>query len=88
MPIIEMHLLEGRTIAQKREVAEAVTQAVVRSLSVRPESVRILITEHGFEDFSVAGVTQGARTVPAADAGPVPASTLNGTAPSGKEPQS
>ncbi|KAF1711552.1 4-oxalocrotonate tautomerase [Pseudoxanthomonas kalamensis DSM 18571] len=55
MPIIEMHLMEGRTDDQKSAVAEAVTEAVVRTLGVRSESVRILITEHGPMEFFVAG---------------------------------
>lgn len=61
MPIIEMHLLQGRTVEQKRRVAGAVADAVTTALGVRPESVRILITEHGAEDFSVAGVTAGSK---------------------------
>ncbi|MDR2839130.1 MAG: tautomerase family protein [Azonexus sp.] len=61
MPIIEMHLMQGRTKDQKRKVARAVTDAVIEALGVRPESVRILITEHSPEEFSVAGVTAGAK---------------------------
>lgn len=61
MPIIEMHLLHGRSVEQKRNVAAAVAEAVTRTLGVRSESVRILITEHGQEEFSVAGVTAGAK---------------------------
>ncbi|MBK5001663.1 4-oxalocrotonate tautomerase [Pseudomonas sp. S31] len=55
MPIIEMHLLEGRTAEQKRRVAAAITEAVARSLECRADTVRILITEHGAEEFYVAG---------------------------------
>ena len=61
MPIIEMHLLEGRTDEQKRKVASAVANAVVEALDVRPETVRILITSHNSEEFSVAGVTAAAK---------------------------
>ena len=61
MPIIEMHLLEGRTVEQKRKVVGAITHAVVEALGVKAEQVRILITEHGAENFSVAGVTAGER---------------------------
>ena len=61
MPIIEMHLMQGRTIEQKRAVAEAVAEAVTRTLGVGPEQVRLLITEHGYEDFSVGGVTAGKK---------------------------
>jgi 4-oxalocrotonate tautomerase len=70
MPIIEMHLLEGRTVEQKRKAAAAITAAAVASLGVRPEQVRILITEHGLENFSVAGKTAGARAEAATTATP------------------
>jgi 4-oxalocrotonate tautomerase len=66
MPIIEMHLMEGRTDEQKSGVAKAVTEAVTASLGVRAESVRILITEHGKHEFYVAGTTLAARNQQAA----------------------
>ena len=68
MPIIEMHLMTGRSVEQKRNVAGAVARAVQKSLGVKPESIRILITEHGAEEFSVAGVTAGERNEQAAQA--------------------
>lgn len=61
MPIIEMHLIQGRSKEQKRAVAEAVAEAVTRTLGVRPDQVRLLITEHSSEEFSVGGVTAGLR---------------------------
>lgn len=57
MPIIEMHLMKGRTSEQKQRVATAITEAIHESLGVKPETIRILITEHGTEDFYVAGAT-------------------------------
>ena len=68
MPIIEMHLMVGRSVEQKRAVAEAVAEAVTRTLGVGPEQVRLLITEHGSEEFSVGGVTAGRKQEPAAAA--------------------
>ncbi|WP_424191862.1 tautomerase family protein [Ampullimonas aquatilis] len=61
MPIIEMHLLEGRTVEQRRAAVAAITEAVTRSLGVKAESVRILITQHDKDEFSVAGVTVGSK---------------------------
>ena len=61
MPIIEMHLMQGRSVEQKRAVAEAVAEAVTRTLGVGPEQVRLLITEHSCEEFSVGGVTAGRK---------------------------
>ncbi|MBS1191399.1 MAG: 4-oxalocrotonate tautomerase [Rhodocyclaceae bacterium] len=61
MPIIEMHLLAGRSVEKKRKAVAAVTAALVETLEVRPEQVRILITEHTDENFAVGGVTIGQR---------------------------
>lgn len=61
MPIVEMHLMEGRTVDQKRRVAAAMSEAISRELGVSASTVRILITEHGGEDFSVGGVTMAMR---------------------------
>lgn len=63
MPILEMHLMVGRTVEQKRSACAAITQAITETLGVKPEQVRILITEHGLEDFSVGGKTAGERGV-------------------------
>lgn len=61
MPIIEMHLLTGRTVAQKRRVASAMAEAVAGALECPIDTVRILITEHSSEEFSVGGVTAEMR---------------------------
>jgi len=61
MPILEMHLLEGRSVELKRKAVAAITAALVETLKVPPETVRILITEHNDENFSVGGVTIGER---------------------------
>ena len=61
MPIIEMHMVEGRTAEQKSRVAAAVTTAVCNSLECAPETVRILITEHGHDEFYVAGMNMAQR---------------------------
>lgn len=56
MPIIEMHLVEGRTSEQKRDMARAVTNAL-NDLGVKRESIRIFITEHKNEEFYAGGIT-------------------------------
>nr|ALV86408.1 hypothetical protein [uncultured bacterium 16] len=59
MPIIQVNLLEGRTVAQKRAMIAAVTDAVVESLGVKRETVRILINELQAENFALGGVSAG-----------------------------
>jgi 4-oxalocrotonate tautomerase len=61
MPIIEMHMVEGRTSEQKSRVAAAVTEAVCRSLECAADTVRILITEHRGDEFYVAGMNKAQR---------------------------
>ena len=55
MPIIEVHMLEGRTIEQKRELVGQMTEAVCRSLGAKPEQVRIILSEMPREDYAIAG---------------------------------
>jgi 4-oxalocrotonate tautomerase len=61
MPILEMHIVEGRTVEMKRKAVAAITAAIVESMQVRPDQVRILITEHHEEHFAVAGITNGEK---------------------------
>jgi 4-oxalocrotonate tautomerase len=59
MPICQIHLLEGRTVEQKRSLIAGITQAVVDSLGAKPESVRVILTEMPKEHFGVGGKSQG-----------------------------
>lgn len=45
MPIVRIELLEGRLPATKSELIRRVTDAVVVTLKVRPEQVRVLLYE-------------------------------------------
>lgn len=56
MPIIEVTLLEGRTFEKKASMMKAVTDAVVETLEVPRESVRVIIYEVPPEHFAVGGV--------------------------------
>ncbi|SEA03081.1 tautomerase family protein [Marinobacterium iners] len=68
MPIIEMHLLVGRSSEDKARAASAITAAAAESLGVKPDTVRILITEHGKDEFYVAGRAGRASDQAAAEA--------------------
>lgn len=70
MPIIQFNIMEGRSVEQKKRLAEKVTDTVVDVLGVKREAVRILIHEMGPYDFSVGGVTQAERLSAAAPAAP------------------
>ena len=61
MPIIQLNLAEGRTVEQRAAALAAITEAVVRTLDVRPEQVRIQINEVSPDNFSIAGETMAMR---------------------------
>ncbi|HVN24409.1 MAG TPA: 4-oxalocrotonate tautomerase [Syntrophorhabdales bacterium] len=56
MPIIQVNILEGRTVDQKRKFVADVTEAVVKSLGVKPDTVRIIIHEMAKHEYAIAGV--------------------------------
>lgn len=55
MPIIQVSMFEGRTIDQKRKLVAEMTDAVVKSIGVKPEDVRIVIQDMAKHDYSIAG---------------------------------
>jgi len=55
MPIVQVELLEGRTVAQKRLLVEKVTQAIVESLGAPAEKVTIIIRDMAKENYAKAG---------------------------------
>ena len=56
MPLIEIHLLEGRTDEQKRALLHAVTDAVQTSVGASLESIRVWIHEFSRTEYMAAGV--------------------------------
>jgi 4-oxalocrotonate tautomerase len=56
MPIIDVSLFEGRTIEQKRRLVKAMTDAVVESLAVKPDDVRITLREMSKDNHAISGV--------------------------------
>ncbi|MGE5579193.1 MAG: 4-oxalocrotonate tautomerase [Bacillota bacterium] len=56
MPIVQIELLEGRTVDQKRALVKEVTDAICKTLNAPPEAVRIILRDMKFENFATAGV--------------------------------
>jgi 4-oxalocrotonate tautomerase len=59
MPLIEVHLLEGRTDEQKKALLTAITKAVQESIGAPVETIRVWIEEFGRKDYIAAGVWYG-----------------------------
>ncbi len=56
MPLVEIHLLEGRTEEQKKTLLTAVTQAVHTSIGAPLETIRVWIQEFSPREYMSAGV--------------------------------
>ena len=56
MPIIHVNMYEGRSIEQKKKLVVAMTDAVVKSLDVKPDAVRIILHDIPKHNIAVAGV--------------------------------
>ncbi|MGM0583661.1 MAG: 2-hydroxymuconate tautomerase [Pseudomonadota bacterium] len=55
MPIVNVTMIEGRSDDQKEAMFREVTEAICRTLSAPPESVRIVVTEVPARHFAAAG---------------------------------
>ncbi len=58
MPIIQIQVLEGRGQEQIRSLIADVTDAVVKNFEVKPEQVRVLVTEIADTHWGVGGETK------------------------------
>jgi len=56
MPSVTIDMYAGRTLDQKRALVKNVTTAIVDTLKVAPEAVRIKIVEISKENSAQAGV--------------------------------
>ncbi|MCJ7587357.1 MAG: 2-hydroxymuconate tautomerase family protein [Candidatus Aminicenantes bacterium] len=55
MPLIEVHMLEGRTDEQKEKLLAAVTKAVHESIGAPLQSIRVWIQEISPREFMSGG---------------------------------
>ncbi len=56
MPLVEIHLLEGRTNEQKKALLSAVTGAVHESIGAPLETIRVWVQEFSPTEYMAAGV--------------------------------
>jgi len=56
MPLVEIHLLQGRTKEQKKALLESVTAAVHQSIQAPLDSIRVWIQEFPPDEFMSAGI--------------------------------
>jgi 4-oxalocrotonate tautomerase len=56
LPVIQITLSKGRTVEQKRELVQVITEESARILKTRNEKIRILIYEVEGENWADAGI--------------------------------
>jgi 4-oxalocrotonate tautomerase len=55
MPVVNIEWLEGRTVAQKREIAKKVTETLVQVIACPAEAVTVIFNDHPRHDIAKAG---------------------------------
>ncbi|GKY90095.1 2-hydroxymuconate tautomerase [Sinisalibacter aestuarii] len=57
MPLVEITIVEGRSLEQKRMLMAGVADAVERALAAPREAIRIAIREIPVEHWAIGGVS-------------------------------
>jgi len=55
MPIVQIHLLEGRSKEQKENLVRELTNVICQTVDVEPEQARIILSEMHRDNYSIAG---------------------------------
>lgn len=55
MPFVTIEMVEGRTLEQKRALAEKITQVVAETVNVPPERVHVFIEDLKKENYAHSG---------------------------------
>ncbi len=55
MPFVEVKMVEGRTLEQKRKIAEGITNVITKELGVGADHVWVNIQEMPKECFATGG---------------------------------
>lgn len=55
MPSVQIDMVEGRSVEQKRAMAQKITEAIVETAKCPPEAVAITIREWPKTNFAKAG---------------------------------
>jgi 4-oxalocrotonate tautomerase len=61
MPIVEIHMLEGRSDEMKENLIYSVTKAVHEALNVPLANVRVILDEMKLQHFGCSGESEAAR---------------------------
>lgn len=55
MPVVQVEMMEGRTVEQKQAMVKKVTEALVETVGCSKEAVTVIIREMEKENYARAG---------------------------------
>ncbi len=55
MPVVHIHMLEGRSVEQKKQLAEAITAAMVDITKTTPDAVVIVMDDYPRTSWAKSG---------------------------------
>lgn len=55
MPIVHIHMLEGRTLDQKRALVKKVTEALGETINAPAHKVRIILNDMPHDMYAISG---------------------------------
>lgn len=61
MPVVMVHMWEGRSPQQKKALAKAITDAMVEHAGARPDALHVVIQEYPKGNWALAGVLGSER---------------------------
>lgn len=62
MPVVTVQLWEGRTVDQKRNLVQAITDAMVEHADARPDALHVILQEIPPANWGLRGVLGVDRT--------------------------
>jgi 4-oxalocrotonate tautomerase len=62
MPIVNIHMLEGRSLEKKRELVEKISRVIMDTLGAKPEKVRVILSEMKHDNFAIGGILHSDET--------------------------
>lgn len=57
MPVIQVHMIEGRTETQCQDFIRGITEVAITTLGVDRQSVRVMLIEHPKTHYAIGGKT-------------------------------
>jgi 4-oxalocrotonate tautomerase len=67
MPLVHIHISQGKSDQQKHDLMLAITEAIEKSIGANRKSIRIFLHELPLKHIMVAGAIAGSASTPKPD---------------------